>query len=692
RLVEHTHAVLNVSNSILLNHQDMVVATRAYVITGEKQFLSSFSNDTVIFRRLSNKLKTLVSDNPKQQLRVDSLSALHSQYVSIRSKAISVRASPSFNLNQQTDLVSESDAVLKRIRKIFDSINKDELILLDAAKKTENEYIADSNTLIKSLLIILVSLLLFSSYIIYKNILKRNQAEEKLQHLNQDLQIQIEQKTRSILEQEEEYRFLLENMQEGIQIISTDWRYLFVNKSVVHQGKYAKEELMGKTMMEKYPGIEDTELFKVLQTCMRDRQSQLLDTEFIYPDKSTGWFQLSIQPVPEGLFILSMDISHRKTAEITLKDSEEKRRLMMNAALDAIICMDTDGNITFWNPQAERIFGWQNDEVQLKQLADFIIPEQFRDLHRRGLKKYLYTGEGPYLNTTIETEGLNKAGRMFPIEISIIPIKQANEQFFCAFIRDISSRKRSELQLMNLNMQLEKRAVELETSNRELEHFAYVASHDLQEPLRMVRSFVALLETKLKGRLDETTTQYIQFAMDGADRMKQLIQDLLKYSRISPIEESLKPVNIGKTVEDVLRIYQAILSETKAVVKVPVLPIVIGNSVQLSQLFQNIIGNAIKYRNEHTPIIEIGFTEQNENWLFYVKDNGIGIEKKYYDKIFTIFQRLHNRSQYEGTGVGLAICKKIVERHGGKIWVESEPRAGSTFYFTIKKEIDATRN
>lgn len=257
--------------------------------------------------------------------------------------------------------------------------------------------------------------------------------------------------------------------------------------------------------------------------------------------------------------------------------------------------------------------------------------------------------------------------------------------WFSGTLQDITDRKKAELQLQNLNADLEKRAVELNASNAELERFAYVASHDLQEPLRMVTSFLALLQKKHRNEFDETSQKYIHFAVDGAERMKGLIQDLLQYSRLGSSREAFDRVDLNDLLNEVRHVYEQAINEQGGKWTASNLPVVTGNKLLLYQLFQNLVGNALKYRGEENPVIAIGCSDRGNEWQFFVKDNGIGIDPRYFDKIFIIFQRLHNKTAYSGTGIGLAICKKIVERHGGRIWVESHPGQGSTFYFTLQK-------
>jgi light-regulated signal transduction histidine kinase (bacteriophytochrome) len=227
-------------------------------------------------------------------------------------------------------------------------------------------------------------------------------------------------------------------------------------------------------------------------------------------------------------------------------------------------------------------------------------------------------------------------------------------------------------------------ATELERSNQELEQFAHVASHDLQEPLRTVRSYLQLIERRYKEQLDEDADEFITFAVDGAERMRMLINDLLAYSRVTTHGKSFAPIDCSIVLDHALTNLKIAIEESNAVVTCNDLPTVAADETQLTRLLQNLIGNAIKFRKEETqPEIHVSAECTGDGWTFSVRDNGIGIDSKYFERIFMIFKRLHSREEYAGTGIGLTMCKKIVERHGGRIWVESEPSGGSTFYFTI---------
>ena len=287
--------------------------------------------------------------------------------------------------------------------------------------------------------------------------------------------------------------------------------------------------------------------------------------------------------------------------------------------------------------------------------------------------------KGAFLRTTVATMGGLFLVLLGFIVVADVSIYRSRHRELALVEGQLVERKQSEEVLAV-------QAKELARSNTELQHFAYVASHDLQEPLRMVTSYTQLLAKRYKGQLDTDADEFIAYAVDGGTRMQALINDLLTYSRVGTQGKDFELIDCEAVLDRTLVNLQAAVQENEAVLTHYPLPTVMADDSQLGQVFQNLIGNAIKYHGDEQPEVHIGAERRNGVWLFSVRDNGIGIDPEHAERIFLIFQRLHTRAEYSGTGIGLAICKRIVERHGGRIWVESEPGKGSSFYFTIPTE------
>jgi len=304
------------------------------------------------------------------------------------------------------------------------------------------------------------------------------------------------------------------------------------------------------------------------------------------------------------------------------------------------------------------------------------VPERFRTQHPQYRSGFLHAPESRAMGAGRDLYALKKNGAEIPVEIGLNPIQTDQGTQVLSAIVDITERKKSE-------KKLEAHASELARSNEELEQFAYVASHDLLEPLRMVSSYVQLLEQRYQDKLDQDANEFIHFAVDGATRMQTLINDLLSFSRVSTRGNSFQPTNVQDVLDQVCTDLQFVIADHQAQIIYKELPTIIADKTQLTQVFQNLIANAIKFHSDEQPLIQIDAIQQDKNWLFKVTDNGIGIDPKFTERIFVIFQRLHTRDQYPGTGIGLAICKKIIERHGGHIWFESNHSKGTQFLFTL---------
>lgn len=381
------------------------------------------------------------------------------------------------------------------------------------------------------------------------------------------------------------------------------------------------------------------------------------------------------------------DITNSKTIQAELLKSNERFEYVSKATFDAIWDWDLKTGDLYWGDGFEQLFGYKliNNKATIESWNNLIHPED----KERVLVSIMGAIRSDIENWKDDYRFMKSDGTYSYVVDKGIIIRDKNGKAYrmIGAMRDITSRKLDEQKLSELNKELQNKAAELSISNAELESFAYVTSHDLQEPLRMVSSFLQLLQKKYENSLDEKGQKYINFAIDGSERMKILIQDLLEFSRINSSKEIHTQVDLNEVAKKTVLNLRRIIDESNAELSISILPMIYGNESQLLQLFQNLIGNAMKYRSDRNPIIKVGYTEKEEEWEFFIKDNGIGIDEKFFNKIFVIFQRLHNRKDFEGTGIGLAVCKKIVDFHGGKIWVESILGEGSTFYFTISKNL-----
>lgn len=397
-------------------------------------------------------------------------------------------------------------------------------------------------------------------------------------------------------------------------------------------------------------------------------------------------FPIYVNKKITGVYGIAKDISKQVEIEQKLREEHNMFRAIIDYIPDHIFVINEKHETILTNHSFyKNYYGVENEQESLGLTAlEFFDKEEAKRViedNTQVLNKGI-----PVINREDIVQDFN--GKKNYTLLTKVPFRFGdNKKGLVGISRNITEIKEKEKALEELNEALKKHADELALSNKELEQFAYIASHDLQEPLRMVTSFLTQLKKKYNNKLDDRAQQYIYFAHDGATRMRQIILDLLEYSRVGRVAHKVTAVNLEHLVSEVLSLQKKSIEEKNAKIEIGVLPELEVEEPVLRQLFSNLIGNALKYHSkERQPEIKISFLEKEKYWEFKITDNGIGIEEEFKEQIFIIFHRLHQRDEYDGTGIGLAICKKIVDNFGGKIWVDSRPGEGSSFYFTIPKQ------
>lgn len=369
----------------------------------------------------------------------------------------------------------------------------------------------------------------------------------------------------------------------------------------------------------------------------------------------------------------------RNQVSLARQGKEVQLKKVLEESYDAFIAMDSHWKIIEWNEIAQRTFGWTRAEV-INRSISLVIPAHLRRQFMNGLKRFFLNKDASLLKASRHVVAEHRSGRLFPCEVGIFRVNENGDTTYYGFLRDITEAKRSEDELAQL---VNVRTEELKRSNEELRQFAKIASHDLQEPLRAVQGFANLLVKSSKGKLDEDCQDFLDYILDGTDRMKQLIQAILAHSQLDAAASIDQATDCNSAMNEVLTDLRSSIELTDALVEVDFLPTVAVERSQVIQLFQNLISNSIKYRRTTAPQVAISVKRVTGYWLFSFRDNSIGIEQKYAEKIFDMFSRLHSKEDYPGTGMGLAICKRIVTSHGGSIWVESTEGQGCIFMFTL---------
>jgi PAS domain S-box-containing protein len=490
---------------------------------------------------------------------------------------------------------------------------------------------------------------------------------------------------------EDQFRMMVEQVRESAMIMLDPEGYVLSWNAGAEQIKgYRAEEIIGKHFSVFYPkeevksGTPQRELEIAHQRGILDLQGWRLRK-----DGSRFWGAVTLTALRDGdgklvgFVKMTRDVTEARSTEQALQKSRNMLERLFETAPDAVVVIDSNGLIRKVNQQSEVLFGYMREEM-IGQRIEYLMPERYHKRHRQHRRSYFADPRARKMGIGLELYGRNQDGREIPVDIMLNPIETSEGTWAFAVVRDITQQKQSDAKISELNLALKSQVEQLAATNRELEAFSYSVSHDLRAPLRHIIGFVDLLNNKSTVALDEKSRHYLQVITDAAQKMGNLIDDLLAFSRMGRSEMMKTTVDFNQLVKDIVRDQAEEAKDREIEWKISPLPAVIGDSAMLRQVVFNLVANAIKFtRPRDRAVIEIGSLDQEDETHFYVRDNGVGFDAAYVNKLFGLFQRLHRPDEFEGTGVGLAIVQRIIMRHGGRVWAEGTLEGGATFWFTL---------
>jgi PAS domain S-box-containing protein len=677
RWVRHTHEVLENLQNLAFGVENIESSSRGFALTGQESYVGSYRAAILSAEQDEAAVRNLTVDNPRQQRQLPALEDLMAEKIQIGDLVVSLRRAKGLGAAADSIRSGTGDRLVNEFRALVRSMQDEELQLLALRNADAKRRLAQT----KAALIFGTVLGLLMTAAAGWSVQRDSSGREMAQALR---------------DSDERYRLLLDGIQDSaIFMMDLTGRVVSWNSGAERIKGYTADEIVGRNFSCFFPLAEikrgrPEEILRLTAASGRHEEQGMR----VRKDGSQFPASLTFTALRDaagnlrGFSEFSHDLRERKA-------SEARYRGLLEAAPDAIVVVNQAGEIVLLNAQAEKQFGYRRDELQGQKVKN-IIPEGFAERLIADGTRSAAEALAQQIGTGIELSGRRKDGSEFPIEIMLSPLESADGILVTAAVRDISARKNAEKHMALIDgerkkseQQLVETVAELKRSNDELQQFAYVASHDLQEPLRMVASFTQLLASRYKGQLDSDADEFIGFAVDGCNRMRGLIQDLLAYSRAGTAAKTLRQTSAESALQAALTNLRTTIGESGAVVAYDPLPTITTDSTQLTQVFQNLVGNAIKYRSAEVPQVHVSATKnEGREWIFSVRDNGLGIDPQYFERIFILFQRLHPQNEFEGTGIGLAVSKKIVERLGGRIWVESQPGKGSTFYFSLPERGD----
>lgn len=737
--VNHTSQILLEQHRLLAGLADAETAARGYALTGDTSFVVPLEAARIVVPGYLSRLRSLTSQNPGQQLRLDTLESVSNELLRLNDQIIRLRKSDGFKLVQDLIATGQGMTVMDHARALTAAMEREEnrVLALRTARQAQDERIAYLVIGIGGVLAFLLSILINLS--IRADVIERERQQgviekqtklltkqaatlaaqrkelehrleaqlaltEELSQTNQNLQTANfatgEEKARAEkalidaqLAQKEQSRLarqmtaLLDSTEAGFYGMDINGMCTFINRAGATLLGFSVEDLIGVQMHaavhhhrldgRPYP-VEECPIYEAA----RQGENAASENEVFWRKDGTPLHvEFSSSPIIDagersGAVVAFADISQRLSSQRAVAESEERKAAVLRSTLDSIIAMDHNGCVTEFNPAAELAFGYTRQEAIGKRLADLVVPARFREAHMAGLKRYVETGEAHVLGKRLELPAMRKDGSEFESELTITRNDSDGSPAFTGVLRDITERKKSEAEREQLIKALAR-------SNQELDQFAYVASHDLKAPLRGIANLSQWIEEDLGEALAGENKSQMELLRGRVHRMEALIDGILQYSRAGRAKARPESIDTGVLVRDVVELMSP-PRETTIQIE-PDMPTVRAEKVPLQQVFMNLIGNAIKHTGRNSPLIDVSWSDAGPFFEFTVRDNGQGIASKYHERIFGIFQTLEARDKVEGTGIGLSVVQKIVEAKGGKVWVESEIGRGAQFKFLWPK-------
>lgn len=501
-----------------------------------------------------------------------------------------------------------------------------------------------------------------------------------------------------LLRNEESYRLLVNSVTDyALYMLDPNGRITTWNAGAEKIEGYTATEAIGKHISRLFP--DDPTARRRYDEMLRFAEEHGRYEEDGWRTRRDGsrfWVNVVITAMRDnagrlkGFAKIARDLTERKRYSEALNRSELRTRAVIETALDAVVVMDANGVIHEWNPAAERMFGFTRDHAVGKKMADLIVPAYMRQAQETGMARYLAEARSVVLGQRYETMARHANGSEFAVEVAVTEIPSDGARMFTGFISDITERKRGEADLKRFNQELEqrvaKRTEQLEAANKELEAFSYSVSHDLRAPVRHINGFVEILQSSAAETLSPDDRELLNTIADSAHHMGKLIDDLLSFSRMGRTELRFVPVKLDAIVQESLKELRSEVQRRDVEIHVSPLPTVAGDPVLLRQAFINLLSNALKYtRDRHPARIEVSAEETDEEFVIMVRDNGVGFDPSYAHKLFGVFQRLHSPQEFEGTGIGLAIVRRVITRHDGRVWAEGAVDRGATFFVALPK-------